>query len=81
MYFINTLIIEKISFTFTNLFWSRYQKVDFENSYYDTVSVELDFRAGDVLPTAMDGDDVISVCEQSMLKELRIKLYLEDFIK
>jgi len=54
--------------------------VDFENSYYDSVSVEFYSRAGDAELTAMDRDDVISVCQQSILKELRIKLCLEDFI-
>lgn len=54
--------------------------MDFKNSYYDSVSVEFDFRAGDAAPTAMDRDDVISFCQQSLLKELRIKLCLEDFI-
>ncbi|KAL4153294.1 hypothetical protein QTP88_001127 [Uroleucon formosanum] len=55
--------------------------MDFGNSYYDSVSVEFDFR-GDAAPTAMDphSDDVISDRQQSILNNLRINLCRENFI-
>jgi len=57
------------------------QKMDFENSNCDSVSVEFDFR-GDEAPTAMDPyrNDVISDRQQSILNELRINLCQEDYI-
>jgi len=55
--------------------------MDFENSDYDSLSVEFDFR-GDAEPTAMDPhrDDVISDRQQSILNDLRINLCRENFI-
>ncbi|XP_022173077.1 uncharacterized protein LOC111035679 [Myzus persicae] len=55
--------------------------MDNDNSDYDSLSVEFDFR-GDAPPTAMDPyrDDVISDRQQSILNELRINLCREDLI-